>query len=71
MGLFRWIKGQLIDIIEWLDDTQDTIVFRYPRYDNEIKYNAKLVVRESQSAVFINEGKLADVFKPGTYTLST
>ena len=71
MGLMKWIKGQLIDIIEWLDETQDTMVYRFERYDNEIKYKAKLVVRESQVAVFINEGKLADVFTPGTYTLET
>ena len=71
MGLIKWLKGQLIDIIEWLDDSQDTMVYRFERYDNEIKYNAKLVVRESQVAVFINEGKLADVFTPGTYTLET
>ncbi len=68
MGFFR---NQLIDIIEWLDDTRDTLVWRYPRGDNEIKYNAKLVVREGQAAAFINEGKLADVFYPGTYTLET
>ena len=71
MGLFNWAKNQFIDIIEWLDDTQNTIVYRYPRYDNEIKYNAKLVVRESQTAVFINMGKIADIFTPGTYTLET
>ena len=71
MGLFNWAKNQFIDIIEWLDSTSDTIVYRYPRSDNEIKYNAKLVVRESQTAVFINMGKIADVFTPGTYTLDT
>jgi membrane protease subunit (stomatin/prohibitin family) len=71
MGLFNWAKNQFIDIIEWLDDTQNTIVYRYPRQDNEIKYNEKLVVRESQAAVFINMGKIADVFTPGTYTLET
>ena len=71
MGLMRWLKGQFIDIIEWLDDSQDTMVYRFERDDNEIKYNAKLIVRESQVAVFINEGKLADVFTPGTYTLET
>ncbi len=68
MGFFR---NQLIDIIEWLDDTRDTMVWRFPRADNEIKYNAKLIVREGQAAAFINEGKLADVFYPGTYTLET
>ena len=71
MGLMRWLKGQLVDIVEWLDDSQDTMLYRFERYDNEIKYKAKLVVRESQVAVFINEGQLADVFKPGTYTLET
>lgn len=71
MGLWNAIRGQLIDIIEWLDDTRDTMVWRYPRYDNEIKYGAKLIVREGQCAAFVNEGRLADVFAPGTYTLET
>jgi membrane protease subunit (stomatin/prohibitin family) len=71
MGLMDKLKGELLDIIEWLDNTDDTLVHRFARYDNEIKYGAKLVVREGQAAVFINEGKLADVFKPGTYTLET
>ncbi len=71
MGLWDKLKGELIDIVEWLDDTQDTLVYRFERYDNEIKYGAKLVVREGQLAAFINEGQLADVFKPGTYTLET
>ena len=47
------------------------MVWRFPRYDNEIKYGAKLIVREGQAAAFVNEGKLADVFQPGTYTLET
>ena len=71
MGLWDKIRGQLIDIIEWIDDTRDTMVWRYPRYDNEIKYGAKLIVREGQCAAFVNEGRLADVFAPGTYTLET
>ena len=71
MGILDKIKGEFIDIIEWLDASKDTIVYRYPRYDNEIKYGAKLVVRESQCAVFINEGQIADVFQPGTFTLIT
>lgn len=75
MGLFDEIKKKLshefIDIIEWLDNTNDTIVHRFERYQNEIKNGAKLIVREGQIAVFINEGQLADVFKPGTYTLNT
>ncbi|PKA98085.1 membrane protease subunit (stomatin/prohibitin family) [Flavobacteriaceae bacterium MAR_2009_75] len=75
MDIFNEIKKKLshefIDIIEWLDSTNDTIVHRFERYQNEIKNNAKLVVREGQTAVFVNEGKLADVFTPGTYTLNT
>ncbi|MDP5229526.1 MAG: SPFH domain-containing protein [Cellulophaga sp.] len=75
MGLFDEIKKKLsnefIDIIESLQTTNDTIVHRFERYQNEIKNNAKLIVREGQVAVFINEGQLADVFIPGTYTLNT
>ncbi len=71
MALWDKIKGEFIDIVQWLDDTNDTLVYRFERYGNEIKYNAKLVVREGQMAAFINEGQLADVFKPGTYTLTT
>ena len=71
MGLWDKLKAELIDIVQWLDDTNDTLVYRFERYGNEIKYNAKLVVREGQMAAFINEGQLADVFKPGTYTLTT
>tara|TARA_R100000306_G_scaffold29587_1_gene32416 strand:+ start:4451 stop:5590 length:1140 start_codon:yes stop_codon:yes gene_type:complete len=75
MGIFDKIKEKLshefIDIIEWLDYTDDTICHRFERYQNEIKNNAKLIVREGQTAVFINEGQLADVFEPGTYTLNT
>ena len=71
MALWDKLKGEFIDIVQWLDDTNDTLVYRFERYGNEIKYNAKLVVREGQMAAFINEGQLADVFKPGTYTLTT
>jgi membrane protease subunit (stomatin/prohibitin family) len=71
MGFWDKLKGQLIDIIEWLDSTADTMVYRFERQGNEIKNGAKLIVRESQVAVFINEGKIADVFGPGTYELST
>ncbi|MBT8196012.1 MAG: SPFH domain-containing protein [Bacteroidia bacterium] len=75
MNLFEEIKTKLthefIDIIEWLDYTDDTIAHRFERYQNEIKNNAKLIVREGQTAVFINEGQLADVFTAGTYTLNT
>ncbi|HIJ80272.1 MAG TPA: SPFH domain-containing protein [Desulfuromonadales bacterium] len=71
MGFLDRLKAELIDIVQWLDDTNDTLAYRFERYNNEIKYNAKLVVREGQMAVFINEGQIADVFKPGTYTLET
>ncbi len=71
MGIWDKIKGEFIDIVEWLDDSGDTMVHRFERYGNEIKYGAKLVVREGQAAVFINEGELADVFRPGTYDLET
>ena len=71
MGLWDKIKGELLDIIEWLDKTDDTMVWRFPRYENEIKYGGKLLVRESQVAVFVNEGQIADVFEPGTHTLET
>lgn len=71
MGLWDRFKAELIDIIEWLDAGHDVMVYRFERRGNEIKYGAKLIVREGQVGVFVNEGKLADVFKPGTYTLET
>ncbi len=71
MGLFDWIFGQFIDVIDWTDDTHDTMVWRFPRQGNAIKYGAKLIVRESQIAVFVNEGQIADVLTPGTYELET
>ncbi len=71
MSFWDKLKGELIDIIEWLDPSNDTMVRRFERYNNEIKYGAKLIVREGQAAVFVNEGRIADVFSPGTYTLDT
>ncbi len=71
MGLFSWVFGQFIDVIEWTDDSQDTMVYRFNRHGNEIKYGAKLTVRESQIAVFVNEGEIADVLSPGIYELET
>jgi membrane protease subunit (stomatin/prohibitin family) len=71
MGIFDKIKGELIDVIEWTDDTGNTLVYRFPRHNNEIKNGAELTVREGQAAVFIDEGRLADVFQPGMYTLET
>ncbi|MCH9697688.1 MAG: SPFH domain-containing protein [Gammaproteobacteria bacterium] len=71
MGLMDWLFGEFVDVIEWTDDTADTMVYRFERYGNEIKYGAKLVVRESQVAVFVNEGEIADVIDPGLYELET
>lgn len=71
MSLWDKIKGEFIDIIEWLDSSNDTMVWRFERYGNEIKYGAKLTVRQSQVAVFVNEGQCADVFGPGMQTLET
>ncbi|HAA21695.1 MAG TPA: antifreeze protein, partial [Cytophagales bacterium] len=71
MGLFDKLRGEFIDIIEWLDDDRDVIVYRFERYQNEIKNGAKLTVRQGQAAVFVNEGQIADVFQPGMHTLNT
>ena len=71
MGFWDKIFGEFIDVIEWVDDSSDTMVYRFERYGNEIKYGAKLTVRESQLAVFVNEGEIADILKPGMYELET
>lgn len=71
MGILDFLSGQFIDVIHWVDDTRDTMVWRFERYGHEIKYGAKLTVREGQSAVFVHEGQLADVFSPGLYMLET
>ena len=75
MALFNKIKqkafGEFIDIIEWTDDTSVTMIWRFPRYNSEIKNGAQLTVRETQVAVLVNEGQFADVFQPGRYELTT
>ena len=71
MGILDMLKGQLVDVIEWKDDSSDTMVHRYDRNGKEIMMGAQLTVRESQVAIMVNEGKLADVFQPGRYELST
>ena len=71
MGFWDKIFGEFIDVIDWLDESNDTMVYRFERYNNEIKYGAKLTVRESQAAVFVNEGEIADVLGPGIYELET
>jgi len=76
MGLFSMLFHEFVDVIEWTDDSDArpgtrTMVYRFERYGNEIKYGAKLIVRETQVAVFVNEGQVADVLGPGTYELET
>ena len=71
MSLWNRLTGEFIDVIDWTDDTRDTLVWRFERHGNAIKYGAKLTVREGQAAVFIHEGQLADVFPPGLYLLET
>lgn len=71
MGILDFLSGQFVDVIAWTDDTRDTMVWRFERYGHEIKYGAKLTVREGQAAVFVHEGQLADVFGPGLYKLET
>ncbi len=65
------LRNELIDIIEWIDDSNHTIAWRFPRYQNEIKNGAQLIVRPGQMAVFVHRGELADVFEPGHYKLTT
>ena len=71
MGLFDMVRGQLIDVIEWTDDSSDTLVHKYDMNGKDIMMGAQLTVRESQAAVFVDEGRLADVFGPGRYELTT
>ncbi|RFO96473.1 hypothetical protein DIC66_12575 [Rhodoferax lacus] len=71
MGLMDFIKKQFIDVIQWTEGEDGTLAWRYPMQDMEIQNGGVLVVRESQMALFVNEGKVADVFGPGTYKLTT
>ncbi len=71
MGLWDKVFGEFIDVIDWLDDSDNTMVYRFERENNEIKYGAKLTVRETQAAVFVNEGEIADVLEAGLYELET
>ncbi|MDO9198287.1 SPFH domain-containing protein [Rhodoferax sp.] len=71
MALMDFIKKQFIDIIQWTEASDGTLAWRFPMADMEIQYGASLTVRESQMAVFVNEGKIADVFGPGMYKLTT
>ncbi len=71
MGLFTKLRNEFIDIIEWVDSSSDTIIWKFPRYENEIKNGAQLTVRESQVAILINKGQIADVYQPGMHRLTT
>jgi membrane protease subunit (stomatin/prohibitin family) len=71
MSLRDFISKQFIDVIDWVEPEEGILAYRYPMQDREIQSGGKLTVRESQLAVFVNEGKLADAFGPGLYTLNT
>jgi membrane protease subunit (stomatin/prohibitin family) len=71
MALMDFIKKQFIDVIEWTEQADGVLAWRFPMAGNEIQHGGSLTVRESQMAVFVNEGKVADVFGPGRYTLTT
>jgi membrane protease subunit (stomatin/prohibitin family) len=71
MGLMDKLRAELIDVVEWIDDSRRTLAWRFPRYHNQIKNGAQLIVRPGQVAVLVSGGKLADVFEPGTHRLET
>ena len=71
MTLREWIQGELIDVVEWLEDSPDVMVWRFARPSNEIKNGAQLIVRPGQVAVFVEQGTVADVFQPGRHELRT
>jgi membrane protease subunit (stomatin/prohibitin family) len=71
MGIMSFIKKQFIDVIDWTESGDGVLAYRYPMQDREIQNGAQLTVRDSQLAVFVNEGQIADIFGPGLYTLNT
>jgi membrane protease subunit (stomatin/prohibitin family) len=71
MSLGSFIRKQFVDVLQWTEDRDGVLAWRYPIEDQEIQYGAQLTVRESQMALFVNEGRIADVFGPGLYTLTT
>lgn len=71
MTLWEKAAAELLDIVEWTDESSDTMVWRFPRFDNEIKYGAQLIVRQAQAAVFVDRGEIADVFSSGQHSLTT
>ncbi|BAW00371.1 SPFH and helix-turn-helix domain-containing protein [Lysobacter enzymogenes] len=71
MSILGFIKGELLEVIEWTDDSRDTLSYRFPDDDKEIKNGAQLIVRESQQVQFVAAGQYADLFGPGKHTLKT
>ncbi|MCX5926160.1 MAG: SPFH domain-containing protein [Cyanobium sp. LacPavin_0920_WC12_MAG_63_22] len=71
MDIGKRIRGEFVDVIDWSEDGSDTLVWRFERQGNAIKWGAQLIVREGQQAVFVNEGRIADAFGPGRYRLET
>lgn len=71
MSLGSFIRKQFVDVLQWTEDTDGVLAWRYPMQDQEIQYGAQLTVRESQAALFVNEGRIADAFGPGLHTLTT
>ncbi|MDJ0852746.1 MAG: SPFH domain-containing protein, partial [Myxococcota bacterium] len=71
MGFLDKLRAELVDIVEWVDDSRHTLVWRFPRYHNQIKNGAQLIVRPGQTCIFVHQGQVADVFEPGHYRLET
>src|SRR4051812_25945735 len=71
MALRDFLGKQFIDVIEWVEPDEGILAYRYPMQDREIQNGARLTVRESQAGLFVNEGRIADAFAPGLYTLNT
>ena len=71
MGILGFIKGQFIDVIDCFEESDDNVFWRFPMNGKDIMMNAQLIVRPAQNAIFVNEGQIADVFTPGTWTLTT
>lgn len=71
MSLFKFIRGEFVEVIDWVENDQETVLWKFPNQKNDIKYGAGLTVRESQTALFVDEGRLADIFEPGRFELVT
>ena len=71
MGLFDFIKNEFVEVIDWVEKDNNTVLWKFPDKDMNIKYGAQLTVRESQTAIFLDEGRIADVFEPGRFELIT